>query len=161
MKCISPQCFLEDQSRAICFAQELETLSRQRHPFVLSLIGACLDPPDHGWLVTEILTGGTLKEWLHGQGPRQRERLIPLPPLEKRIEKALEIAQAMQYLHSQKPKILHRDLKPSNIFLDGAMHVKVADFGYACFLEDGDKALTGETGEIYCASSARIMNALP
>ncbi|KAM1012908.1 hypothetical protein ACFX2C_043103 [Malus domestica] len=52
----------------------------------------------------------------------------------------------MQYLHGQKPKVIHSDLKPSNIFLDDAMHVRVADFGYAWFLSDEEKALTGETG---------------
>ena len=61
---------------------------------------------------------------------------------------ALEIAQAMQYLHEQKPaKVIHRDLKPSNIFLDDDMHVRIADFGHARFLNDGEKALTGETGK--------------
>lgn len=60
--------------------------------------------------------------------------------------RALEIAQAMQYLHEQKPKVIHRDLKPSNIFLDDALHVRVADFGHARFLDDDEMALTGETG---------------
>lgn len=59
---------------------------------------------------------------------------------------ALEIAQGVQYLHEQKPTVLHRDLKPSNVFMDDAMHVRVADFGHARFLIDGEKALTGETG---------------
>ena len=53
----------------------------------------------------------------------------------------------MQYLHGQRPKILHRDLKPSNIFLDEALHVRVADFGHARFLSDAEMALSGETGE--------------
>ncbi|CAN1217255.1 Serine/threonine-protein kinase STY17 [Linum perenne] len=57
------------------------------------------------------------------------------------------MAQAMQYLHEQKPnKVIHRDLKPSNIFLDDANHVRVADFGHARFLNDNEMALTGETG---------------
>lgn len=74
--------------------------------------------------------------------------MVPLPPLEERLQMALEIAQAMQYLHEQKPaKVIHRDLKPSNIFLDDDMHVRIADFGHARFLNDGEKALTGETGK--------------
>lgn len=97
-------------------------------------------------MVTQFLSM-TLKEWLHGQGHRRKKRTVPLPPMEERVAKALEIAQAMQYLHDQKPRVLHRDLKPSNIFLDDAMHVKVADFGNARFLSDEEKALTGETGK--------------
>ncbi|KAK8550390.1 hypothetical protein V6N13_118909 [Hibiscus sabdariffa] len=89
----------------------------------------------------------TLKDWLHGPGNnRRKDRATPLPPFEERLSKAVEIAQAMQYLHGQKPKVLHRDLKPSNIFLDDAKHVRVADFGHARFLSDEEMALTGETG---------------
>lgn len=73
--------------------------------------------------------------------------MVPLPPFKDRVIRALEIAQAMQYLHEQKPKLVHRDLKPSNIFLDDAMHVRVADFGHARFLGDEEMALTGETGK--------------
>ena len=43
--------------------------------------------------------------------------------------------------------IIHRDLKPSNIFLDDDMHVRVADFGYDQFMNDGEMALTREIGK--------------
>ncbi|XP_077234227.1 serine/threonine-protein kinase STY46-like [Tasmannia lanceolata] len=146
VKCIYPQIFESNESSGTWFAQELETLSRQRHPFILRLMGACIEPPEKGWLVTEFLSGRTLKEWLHGHNERHKQRLTPLPPLKERIGKGLEIAQAMQNLHDQDPKVVHRDLKPSNIFLDEAMHVRVADFGHARFLSGGELALSGETG---------------
>lgn len=149
IKCIYPDFFESNENGISFFAQELDTLCRQRHRYVLQLMGACLDPPNHAWVVTEFLST-TLKEWLHGPGNRQRERMIPLPLLKERLDRALEISQAMQYLHGQKPKVIHRDLKPSNIFLDGAMHVRVADFGHARFLSDEEKALTGETGNDLC-----------
>ncbi|KAL0394211.1 UNVERIFIED_CONTAM: putative serine/threonine-protein kinase/receptor [Sesamum latifolium] len=151
IKCMYPDFFSSNENGVSFFAQEVETLSRQRHPFVLQLIGASLDPPENCWIWTQFLTTN-LKDWLHGPGKRQKERTIPLPPLKDRIAKALEISQAMQYLHESKPKILHRDLKPSNIFLDDALHVRVADFGHARYLIDGEKALTGKTGTfIYMA----------
>lgn len=146
VKCLFPDFFQANQNSLTFFAQELETLSRQRHRFVLLLMGACLDPPNLAWIVTEFLEM-TLKEWLHGSGDRQTGRSVPLPPLDERVCVALEIAQAMQYLHEQKPKVIHRDLKPSNIFLDNGMHVRVADFGHARFLRNEELALTGETGE--------------
>lgn len=153
IKCIFPELFESNENMLDFFAQEVETLARQRHPFVLQLMGACLGPPNHGWIVTEFLKTN-LNVWIHGRPPagsrsrRSKERTVPLPPLKQRLEKALEISQAMQYLHEHKPMIIHRDLKPSNIFLDDDMHVKVADFGHARFLIDGEKALTGETGTI-------------
>ena len=77
----------------------------------------------------------------------KRARMVPLPPIEERLARVLEIAQAMQYLHGQKPKVIHRDLKLSNIFLDDSMHVRVADFGHARFLNEEEMALTGVTGK--------------
>ncbi|RVW52245.1 Serine/threonine-protein kinase STY17 [Vitis vinifera] len=142
VKCIFPEYFHNNEGAVLFFTQELDTLSRQRHRSVLQLMGACLRPPDHGWLVTEFLST-TLKEWLHGRGERGEERTAPLPPFWERLAKALEIAEAMQYLHDQRPMVIHRDLKPSNIFLDDAKHVRVADFGNARFLCDGEKALSG------------------
>ncbi|MBA0774096.1 hypothetical protein Gotri_009332 [Gossypium trilobum] len=134
VKCIYPDFFEKNENGVSFFAQEVETLSKQRHRFILQLMGACLEPPMQGWIVTEFLSM-TLKDWLHGPGNnRRKERVIPLPPLQERLNKAVEIAQAMQYLHEQKPKVIHRDLKPSNIFLDEAKHVRVADFGHARFL---------------------------
>ncbi|KAG4144496.1 hypothetical protein ERO13_D05G040900v2 [Gossypium hirsutum] len=152
VKCIYPDFFEKNENGVSFFAQEVETLSKQRHRFILQLMGACLEPPMQGWIVTEFLSM-TLKDWLHGPGSnRRKERVIPLPPLQERLNKAVEIAQAMQYLHEQKPKVIHRDLKPSNIFLDDAKHVRVADFGHARFLSDEEMALTGETGTfIYMA----------
>ncbi|KAK6927239.1 Serine-threonine/tyrosine-protein kinase, catalytic domain [Dillenia turbinata] len=142
VKCLFPDFFHSNENGVSFFAQEIETLARQRHRFVLQLMGACLNPPEQAWVVTEFLRM-TLKEWLHGRENRRKERIIPLPPLKERVTKALEIAQGMQYLHEQKPMIVHRDLKPSNIFLDEAMHVRVADFGHARFLNDDEWALTG------------------
>ncbi|XP_072977035.1 serine/threonine-protein kinase STY46-like [Typha angustifolia] len=148
VKWIYPNFFLSNENGEDFFAQELDTLSRQRHPYVVRLVGACLLPPENCFIVTELLNGRTLAEWLHGHKERLRERstTTPLPPLLERIEKGLEIAQAMQYLHEQKPKVIHRDLKPSNVLLDDSMHVRVADFGHARFLLEGQEALTGETG---------------
>jgi serine/threonine protein kinase len=150
VKCIYPDYFHSNVNGVSFFAQEVDTLSQQRHPFVLQLLGACLEPPNNGWVVTELLST-TLKDWLHGPGKRQKERTVPFPPIEERLGGAVEIAQAMQYLHEQKPKVIHRDLKPSNIFLDDCNHMRVADFGNARFLPDQRMALTGETGKIYVA----------
>lgn len=59
----------------------------------------------------------------------------------------------MQYLHEQRPRVVHRDLKPSNVFLDDALHVRVADFGHARLLSDREYALTGETGNGFLTSA--------
>ena len=42
----------------------------------------------------------------------------------------------MRELHSH--NILHRDLKPANILLDDKDICRIADFGFAIKLQDGD-----------------------
>lgn len=77
VKCVYPDYFHSNANAVTFFAQEVDTLSRQRHPYMLHLMGACLEPPNHGWVVTDLL-GMTLKDWLHGLRKRQKERMVPL-----------------------------------------------------------------------------------
>ncbi|KAI4990577.1 hypothetical protein ZWY2020_038940 [Hordeum vulgare] len=149
VKWIRPELLRSNPSAEAFFAQELDALSRQRHPHVLRLMGACLRPPESCFLVTELLSGATLGEWLHGGKERRRKELLPpwpARPLAQRVSRALEVALAMRHLHEQTPRVLHRDLKPSNVLLDADSRARVADFGHARFLPDGGQALTGETG---------------
>ncbi|OQU89583.1 hypothetical protein SORBI_3002G218200 [Sorghum bicolor] len=151
VKWVRPEFFRSNASGGEAFfAQEADVLSRQRHPHVVRLLGACLRPPDCCFLVTELLSGATLGEWLHGgreRRPRPRESPPPPPPpLVDRVSRALEIALAMRHLHAQTPRVVHRDLKPSNVLLDAELRARVTDFGHARFLPDGKEALTGETG---------------
>ncbi|WVZ65127.1 hypothetical protein U9M48_014540 [Paspalum notatum var. saurae] len=145
VKWVRPEFFRSNPGGEAFFAQEADVLSRQRHPHVLRLMGACLRPPDSCFLVTELLGCATLAEWLHG-GRERRPRASPPPPLVDRVTRALEIALAMRHLHAQTPRVLHRDLKPSNVLLDADLRARVTDFGHARFLPDGKEALTGETG---------------
>ncbi|OEL15045.1 putative serine/threonine-protein kinase drkC [Dichanthelium oligosanthes] len=148
VKWVRLEFFASNPSAEAFFAQEADLLSRQRHPHVLRLMGACLRPPESSFLVTELLSGATLGEWLHG-GRERRPRASsspPPPPLVDRVSRALEIALAMRHLHEQTPRVVHRDLKPSNVLLDDELRARVTDFGHARFLPDGKEALTGETG---------------
>lgn len=147
VKCLLPKHMQADPAGLMSFLQEVELLARLRHPNILRLEGACLDPPQHCWLVTELLSSGTLGEYLHGgKGRHFRRAAHHLPPLAARLEIALEVALGMQYMHEQTPKIIHRDLKPSNIFVGGDLRVCIADFGYARTISPADGVLTKETG---------------
>lgn len=56
-------------------------------------------------IVTELLSGGTLRKFLVGLRPRCLDTRVA-------VGYALDIAQAMECLHSH--GIIHRDLKPGN-----------------------------------------------
>ncbi|TXG70590.1 hypothetical protein EZV62_005525 [Acer yangbiense] len=103
------------------FQQELEILSKIRHPHLLILIGACLD---RGCLVYEYMENGSLEDRLY------RKDNTPAIPWFERYRIAWEVASALVFLHNSKPKpIIHRDLKPANILLDHNLVSKIGDVG--------------------------------
>ncbi|KAA8539769.1 hypothetical protein F0562_026461 [Nyssa sinensis] len=108
------------------FQQELEILSKIRHPHLLILLGAC---PDHGCLVYEYMENGNLEERL-----LQKNNTPPIPWFD-RYRIAWEVASALAFLHNSKPKpIIHRDLKPANILLDHNLVSKIGDVGLSTML---------------------------
>nr|DAD47154.1 TPA_asm: hypothetical protein HUJ06_017091 [Nelumbo nucifera] len=116
----------KENHRTKQFQQELEILSKIHHPHLLLLIGAC---PDHGCLVYEYMENGSLDERL-----LRKDNTPPIPWFE-RYRIAWEIASALVFLHSSKPKpIIHRDLKPANILLDHNFVSKIGDVGLSTLL---------------------------
>ncbi|KAK6155912.1 hypothetical protein DH2020_010160 [Rehmannia glutinosa] len=112
------------------FQQELEILSKIRHPNLLSLLGAC---PDRDCLVYEYMENGSLEERLF------RKNNTPPIPWFDRYRIAREIASALIFLHNSKPKpIIHRDLKPANILLDHNFVSKIGDVGLSTMLLHSD-----------------------
>ncbi|XP_047044707.1 salt tolerance receptor-like cytoplasmic kinase 1 [Lolium rigidum] len=108
------------------FRQELDTLLRVRHPHIVRLLGFC-DQQDEGVLVLEFAANGNLHEKLHGGGKSGGAL-----PWARRVTAALQVAQALEYLHDQcEPQVVHGDVKAANVLLDGAMSAKLCDFGSA------------------------------
>ncbi|KAK7259769.1 hypothetical protein RIF29_25382 [Crotalaria pallida] len=109
------------------FQQELDILSKIRHPNLLLLLGAC---PDRGCLVYEYMENGNLDERL-----LRKDGKAPIPWFE-RFRIAWEVASALAFLHSSKPTpIIHRDLKPANILLGRNLVSKIGDIGLSTMLD--------------------------
>ncbi|KAF0913031.1 hypothetical protein E2562_019805 [Oryza meyeriana var. granulata] len=84
-------------------------------------------------LVFEFLPNGNLDQWLHKHLEEEGEPKVL--NLIERLQIAIDVASALEYLHQHKPSpIVHCDLKPSNILLDNDMVAHVGDFGLARFL---------------------------
>lgn len=108
------------------FQQELEILSRIRHPNLLLLLGAC---HDHGCLVYEYMENGNLEDRL-----LRKNNTSPIKWFD-RFRIAWEIASALAFLHSSNPEpIIHRDLKPANILLGRNLVSKIGDIGLSTVL---------------------------
>ncbi|XLR18028.1 hypothetical protein S83_045940 [Arachis hypogaea] len=104
---------------------EIRVLSILRQsPHVLNLLGTSHDSFGNKVMVMELLPNGSLHDWLHGSRK-------PPPSWTKRVEIAMQIARAVQFLHEGKPMVIHRDIKSTNILFDSHMNAKLADFGLA------------------------------
>jgi len=106
------------------FMKEALIMRQLRHPNVLQVLGACLDPP---CIVMEFMPRGNLFQLIHD---------LSAPLTLVTIRKiALDVCRGMAYLHGRDPPLIHRDLKPHNLLVDDNWRVKVCDFGLSKFIE--------------------------
>lgn len=107
------------------FQNEIDTMSRVRHPNVVELYDAGQLDDGTSWMVLEYIEGRPLNELVRDEG-----RLL----IEDALLIGAEIADGVAAAHAV--GILHRDIKPSNVIITPDDQVKVVDFGIAKALRD-------------------------
>ncbi|KAF8322007.1 kinase-like domain-containing protein [Amanita rubescens] len=122
--------FLFESQNAACglrikqeFCREALTWKSLNHKFVLPLLGIHEAPSSQLFLFSPYMKNGTLAQWRKKANPSTGE-------IEERV---LEVAQGLQYIHSE--GIVHGDLRGDNILLDVHFHVQISDFGLTRHLE--------------------------
>ncbi|MBV8437629.1 MAG: protein kinase, partial [Silvibacterium sp.] len=95
------------------FEREARTISALNHPNICTLFDV-----GPNYLVTELVKGETLDNWI------QRG-----PPTSRVLEIARQVLDALHAAHLA--GVVHRDLKPQNIMVRFDGYVKVLDFGLA------------------------------
>ena len=74
------------------------------------------------YIIEDYIEGETLSSVLETQGAQPQELVI---------EWAMQICEALEYLHTRKPPIIYRDMKPANVMIKPDGNIKVIDFGIA------------------------------
>jgi eukaryotic-like serine/threonine-protein kinase len=116
---------LLDAAARARFQREAQTASALNHPHILTVhdVGE-LD--GRQYLVTELVDGGTLDDWVARlEGRRDWRRIVEL---------LAGVGDGLAAAHEA--GILHRDIKPANVLVSKSGHAKLADFGLAKSTDD-------------------------
>ncbi|KAI3730231.1 hypothetical protein L1987_61400 [Smallanthus sonchifolius] len=70
-------------------------------------------------VVYDYIPNGVLDDWLYG---------ISVLPWSRRLKVVRDVAQALNYLHTQ--KLAHKNLKTSSVFIDVSVRGLLGDFGF-------------------------------
>uniref|UniRef100_A0A8C1L5C0 Unc-51 like autophagy activating kinase 1a n=1 Tax=Cyprinus carpio TaxID=7962 RepID=A0A8C1L5C0_CYPCA len=147
VKCINKKNLAKSQS---LLGKEIRILKELKHENIVSLldfqeISGCV------YLVMEYCNGGDLAEYLHSKGSLSEDTIRVL---------LQQLAGAMSVLRSK--GIVHRDLKPQNILLSYSTGhksnpnnfcIKLADFGFARYLQGNTMAATLCGSPMYMANT--------
>ncbi len=115
------------------FRREAQSVARLEHPKILEIYDYSGEGSDESYIVTELLTGPTLKAYVES-GPEL--------PAEIAACFGIEIASALVAAHEK--GIIHRDVKPENILLHDARCLKLTDFGIADMVDAQSMTATGQ-----------------
>ena len=115
---------LADPAARRRFQREAQTASSLNHPHILTVHDAG-EFEGRQYLVTELVDGGTLRDW--AQAATRSWRQI--------VELLTGVADGLAAAHHA--GILHRDIKPENILITKSGYAKLADFGLAKVQVDG------------------------
>ncbi|KAM0023089.1 putative protein kinase RLK-Pelle-CrRLK1L-1 family [Helianthus debilis subsp. tardiflorus] len=117
------------------FLTEINLLSDQKHPNLISLLGYC-EQEQENILVYEYAAHGSLDKYL--------SRNNPTLTWEERLKICVGAARGLDYLHNgfgKNQTITLRDIKSANILIDENWDVKISDLGLSKLsLADSDRS---------------------
>ena len=108
--------------------KELATMKSLHHPNLVQFFSATTRLGEPTCLIVELMEGGSLLDYLRGQGEGKTLQFSQL------IEKAEQIATGMTYLEQH--NYIHRSLSARNVLLTKEFMCKVSDYGMLRLLKE-------------------------
>ncbi|TMW57738.1 hypothetical protein Poli38472_014341 [Pythium oligandrum] len=133
------------------FMDEIRLWAKLNHPNIVQFLVLLWTTLADVTVVTEYMSNGDLAVMLRSQAAVSRHRELftwtkSAGQIKRnKLELAIDIAEALVYLHGQSPSIIHRDLKSQNVLLNESCVAKVTDFGISREVED---YMTAEIGTV-------------
>jgi serine/threonine-protein kinase len=132
MKIMHPHLRAAREAR-VRFVREAQSVARLRHPNILEIFDNSEEDSDESYIVTELLTGPTLKDFAQAH---------PDLPAEIAACFCIELARALRAAHDA--GVIHRDIKPENALLHEDRCIKLTDFGIAQMVDSQSFTATGQ-----------------
>jgi Tol biopolymer transport system component len=118
---------LADAAARRRFQREAQMASALNHPHIVAVFDVG-EFEGHQYLVTELIDGGSLGDWVRTRRPSWREV----------VEIVLGVADGLAAAHAA--GILHRDIKPDNVLVTSDGYAKLVDFGLARLDESAQRS---------------------
>lgn len=115
---------------------EANMIKQLDHPSIVRIVDI-IENPDVIYIIEDFIEGETLNTILENHGAQPQELVV---------EWAMQICEALEYLHTRKPAIIYRDMKPSNVMLKPDGNIKIIDFGIAREYKEQSSADTVSLG---------------
>ncbi|MGH9633178.1 MAG: FlgO family outer membrane protein, partial [Bryobacteraceae bacterium] len=129
------------------FEREARAISALNHPHICTLYDVGTLPGGSTYLVTELVEGESLGDWLKRS-----------PDPKQCVDIAEQVLEALRAAHVA--GILHRDVKPANIIVRSDGYAKVLDFGLAKRIRAPNGANTEDTPTDSVSVPGQIMGTI-
>lgn len=103
------------------FSREAKILMRLRHPHIAKVLDHFVEN-DRSYIVLEYVPGQNLRQVVAWRGPLEQSVVANLTK---------QMAEVLNYLHTQNPPVVHRDFTPDNLVLKDDGELVLVDFGAA------------------------------
>ncbi|KAF0701673.1 hypothetical protein As57867_007881, partial [Aphanomyces stellatus] len=121
------------------FVQEIKLHITAKSPFIVTFVGVAWTTPSDLMLVTELMDGD-LRTFLETSPMNAVDWNL-------KFKCAYDIASALVYLHTLRPRIIHRDIKSRNVLVRTAsLECKLADLGASREFDGDIQTLTAGVG---------------
>ena len=134
--------FLGDKEFRDRFHGESQAVAMLSHPNIVSVYDVSTSQSGNmDYIVMELIEGITLKQYMEKKGVLNWKETLHF---------AIQIAKALEHAHSR--GVVHRDIKPHNVMVLKNGAVKVADFGIARMMSEGNTLTKEALGSVHYIS---------
>ena len=124
--------------------KEANIMKNLDHPNIVHVVDI-IDENNALYVVMDYVPGKDLAKTMR-ENRAARNGAVYAYPQEDVIDWGIQLADALGYLHTQKPPVIYRDMKPGNVMLQDDGSVKIIDFGIAREFKDNQSLDTTPLG---------------